>query len=90
MSLLVDLMTHTVDRGYADAALRKRASEEQLRASLTLRQATDPNAESSDGAAAPGGGSVGPFRWPGRATVFAAVVLVVAGGLFATAAVKTH
>ncbi len=91
MSLLVDVMTHTVDRGYADAALRKRrASEERLRESQTLRQATDPNAESSDGAAARPGARVGPFRWPGRATVFAAVVLVVAGGLFATAAVKTH
>src|SRR5665213_3835238 len=91
MSLLVDVMTHTVDQGYEDAALRKRrAAEARLRESQALRQATDPQAASAGVAAAPPSGDVGPFRWPGRATVLAAVVLVVAGGLFATAAVKTH
>ena len=91
MSLLVDVMTHTVDQGYEDAALRKRrASEARLRESQALGQATGPHAASAEGAAAPASGDVGPFRWPGRATVLAAVVLVVAGGLFATAAVKTH
>ena len=89
MSLLVDVMTHTVDQGYEDAALRKRrASEEKLRESQSQSRAAGPNTESRDGA--PPDSDVGPFRWPGRATVLAAVVLVVAGGLFATAAVKTH
>ncbi len=90
MSLLVDVMTHTVDQGYEDAALRKRrVAAARLRESQTVRNPTDPQADPSGGAA-PSGGDIGPFRWPGRATVLAAVVLVVAGGLFATAAVKTH
>lgn len=88
MSLLVDVMTHTVDQGYADAALRKKAAEERRHDAAVQRQPIDSEPAPSGGSAAPSG--TGPFRWPGRATVFAAVVLVVAGGLFATAAVKTH
>jgi uncharacterized protein YlxW (UPF0749 family) len=97
MSLLIDVMSHPVDESYADAARRKAAKA--ARAARAVPGAT-PVAERTaasgltrqDSAAAVDGAPtmVANFEWPSRATVIAAVVLVLAGALFATAAVETQ
>jgi uncharacterized protein YlxW (UPF0749 family) len=64
MSLLVDLTTHAIDQGYADAA--KRRAESAAQPDLSPKRS-------------------------GRSTaVMVAVVLALAGSLFATSAVATH
>lgn len=79
MSLLVDLMTNAVDEAYLTAARRK---------------AANPRPALGAGLAAGGGDETGKhvsgssgYR---RGTVLAAIVLALAGALFATAAVETH
>jgi uncharacterized protein YlxW (UPF0749 family) len=82
MSLLHDVRTHAVDEGYVDAAKRKAA-----RAAAAVVPSPDgPAADSGVGV----GGRVERRRFPARATVVAAVVLALAGALFATSAVATH
>ena len=61
MSLLVDVMTHTVDQGYADAALRKKAAEDRRRDAAVQRQPIDSEPTPSGGSAAPSG----PARFDG-------------------------
>jgi len=81
MSLLLDLMANAVDEGYADAASRKAGR-------TALADAVRP-----DGSAPP---TAAPMTTPSnswvptRTTVAAAVILALAGALFATAAVDTH
>jgi uncharacterized protein YlxW (UPF0749 family) len=80
MTLLHELMTHSLDQGYLDAA-----------AGRAQRLAVAVPAEAVDGArdtlreATPSRN-----RRPGRATVAAGLVLALAGVLFATSAVATH
>jgi uncharacterized protein YlxW (UPF0749 family) len=87
MSLLLDLLANAVDEGYADAARRKAGR-------TALADAVRPDDETSAYDAAPP--AVAPTTapatsWaPSRTTVAAAVVLALAGALFATAAVDTH
>jgi uncharacterized protein YlxW (UPF0749 family) len=80
MSLLLDLMANAVDEGYADAASRKAGR-------TALADAVRP-----DGALPTAAPTTAPTNsWvPTRTTVAAAVVLALAGALFATAAVDTH
>ena len=78
MSLLTDLMSHAVDEGYIDAAKRKAAT------ATAAASAVQP----SDGA---GSGLHNPVaRRPARSVGLAALVLALAGTLFATSAVTTH
>lgn len=77
MSILVDLMQHAVDDGYAASAARKRTNAPDL----------EPDHESP----APDSPVVPPARPPGRTgAITAIVVLAAAGALFATSAVQSH
>ncbi|HTC69328.1 MAG TPA: DUF881 domain-containing protein [Acidothermaceae bacterium] len=77
MSILLDLMGSAIDEGYAEAANRK-----------GIHPPTNPTAVSKPSAAPKPATS---NRWvPTRTTIAAAVVLAMAGALFATAAVATH
>ncbi|HEY0869884.1 MAG TPA: DUF881 domain-containing protein [Acidothermaceae bacterium] len=92
MSLLLDLMANAVDQGYADAAKRKagrvRPETPAQRTAPAVAPAAPPTEPVSATAAAP---ATGLTRWvPTRTTAAAAVVLALAGALFATAAVETH
>jgi uncharacterized protein YlxW (UPF0749 family) len=86
MSLLLDLMANAVDEGYADAASRKAGRTALADAVLPDETVAD------DGAPPTVAPTTGPSNsWvPSRTTVAAAVVLALAGALFATAAVDTH
>jgi uncharacterized protein YlxW (UPF0749 family) len=79
MSMLVDLMANAVDEAYLTAARRK---------------AANPRPAAGAGLAAGSGRETGKHgsNSPGfgRATASAAIVLALAGALFATAAVETH
>jgi len=79
MSMLVDLMANAVDEGYLTAARRK---------------AANPRPAAGAGLAAGSGRETGRHGSSssgfGRATALAAIVLALAGALFATAAVETH
>ena len=77
MSILLDLMGSAIDEGYAQAASRK-----------GIRPPTNPTA-TSKAIAEPKPATSYPWV-PTRTTVAAAVVLALAGALFATAAVETH
>jgi uncharacterized protein YlxW (UPF0749 family) len=81
MSILVDLMQHAVDDGYAASAAR--------------RQAAVPDVDAPDSAARPAAASaaatVPTGRHAGRiGAITAIVVLAAAGALFATSAVQSH
>jgi uncharacterized protein YlxW (UPF0749 family) len=78
MSILVDLMAHAVDEGYAAAAQRK--------ASTVILEPDGQSADRDSSTTVRGD----PARRWGRGTVSAAIVLALAGALFATAAVETH
>jgi uncharacterized protein YlxW (UPF0749 family) len=76
MSILVDLMQHAVDDGYAASAARKRARD------------PDPPPP-ADAPALPSVATVG--RHAGRVgAIMAIVLLAAAGALFATSAVQSH
>jgi uncharacterized protein YlxW (UPF0749 family) len=78
MSLLTDLMSHAVDEGYTDAAKRKAATATAAASAM----------QASDGV---GSGLHNPVaRRPARSVGLAALVLALAGTLFATSAVTTH
>jgi uncharacterized protein YlxW (UPF0749 family) len=77
MSILLDLMGSAIDAGYAEAADRKGIGRPTSPTSPTSPETKPENATSN--------------RWvPTRTTIAAAVVLAIAGALFATAAVATH
>ena len=79
MSMLLDLMANAVDEAYVTAAQRKVAD---LRPAAGAELAAGTGRETAkQGSRSPGFG---------RATVSAAIVLALAGALFATAAVETH
>jgi uncharacterized protein YlxW (UPF0749 family) len=85
MSLLFDVMNHAVEDGYAEAAKRKAARK----AAATAMEA----ASTGEDGGRPGAvrRMIGLLRRrPGNATLGAAVVLALAGALFATAAVSTQ
>jgi uncharacterized protein YlxW (UPF0749 family) len=93
MSLLLDLMANAVDEGYADAAKRKaariRPETPAQEAAPTVTTAAPTNAPATVPVTAPAAGLN--RSWvPSRTTAAAAVVLALAGALFATAAVETH
>jgi uncharacterized protein YlxW (UPF0749 family) len=83
MSLLHDVMTHAVDEGYLDVAKRRAARAAAAGVPFSGGPAApDPAAGAS--------GRAERRRFPARATVVAAIVLALAGALFATSAVATH
>jgi uncharacterized protein YlxW (UPF0749 family) len=79
MSILVDLMQHAIDDGYAASADRKRTSSSDLESSPVADSSVDTQPPASVGKHA---GRVG--------AVTAIVLLAAAGALFATSAVQSH
>jgi len=97
MSLLLDLMANAVDEGYADAAKRKAARgrleppAQHAAAAPTAASTAPPEPLAQPATASVAVRPTGLNRWvPTRTTAAAAVVLALAGALFATAAVETH
>jgi uncharacterized protein YlxW (UPF0749 family) len=91
MSLLLDLLANAIDEGYADAASRK-AGRTAIAHAVRLDDEASPHDAAAPPTAPPSGPTAAPTTsWvPTRTTVAAAVVLALAGALFATAAVETH
>ncbi|MDQ1487376.1 MAG: hypothetical protein QOJ62_3069 [Actinomycetota bacterium] len=80
MSLLTDLMNHAVDEGYVDAAKRKAATARAA--------ASAPQTSTTDGAGSALQSTIA--RRPAKSVGLVAIVLALAGTLFATSAVTTH